>query len=116
MRQDDMHGAEPATNQMRLFDDEGENLWKRCEEWLEANPKAFDFLHRAAVAQAGSSEYKLSINYLVQYTRHTLHVSIPNAIAPCLARYLDAIDVRLRGRFKLNRSAADGLFPEGVAR
>lgn len=117
MRQDEIHGSKPASDQLAIpgIETKGDKLWKQTAAWLEKNPAAFEYLRSQALSRAYRG-YPLSINYLVQLTRDTCRVSIPNAIAPCLSRYLEAIDMRLRGKFAKNASCADGYFPEGATR
>ena len=113
MRQDELHGAKPASDQLKLegTDTKGDKLWKQTAAWLEKNPHAFEYMRAQALTRAFRG-YPISMNALVNQTREVCRVSIPNAISPCLSRYMEAIDLRLRGKFAMKASCTDGYFPE----
>ena len=90
----------------------GDAVWKKTAAWIEANPVAYEFI-RANALNYAQRNVTIPIKLLVEMTRFTFHVHIPNAIAPALARYLMATDARLRGKFDTKPSCTDGYFPDG---
>lgn len=117
MRQDEIHGSKPASDQLAIpgIETKGDKLWKQTAAWLEKNPAAFEYMQAQALNDSDRG-YTPSMNMLIGQTRKAFRVSIPNAISPCLSRYLEAVDMRLRGKFVKNASCADGYFPEGATR
>lgn len=82
----------------------GEELMAQAREWAASHPEQWAWY--LGEARRESARGDVSPNWMVNLMRHTFHVSVPNAYAPCLARI--ALEDEPGLRLRLARSVADG--------
>ena len=113
MRQDDLYNPAPVDRQLALTGcgEKGEALMAKMADWMEMHPSAYEYMRQHAIRLA-KRDGIVSVKYLLELCRNERHVSIPNALAPALARYMEVTNPNLLGgRFKKHRSCVDGFWP-----
>lgn len=102
------YGQEPSRqSELPLFGTNGgAELMAHAHAWIDEHPDEWARYKELALEECGGGS-KASPNFVLQMTRRTCRVSIPNVLAPALARIATKQDPRLK--FRLARSKADGL-------